>query len=599
MRIYVLTVRYRYLVAGSRTSEETPTQDERRRKQEMAAVHHMQPEVSRAARAPHLPHAQTRSPHANYCPQTCRADECRCQEQKRSHRTEEELRNIWGTQYENEEIREKILKTLMLAEVRIAAEEPEEEEKSMSENEQDSSEDASSSSDDRDKTVRRRKKEMGLGHCSKDNALYKLFVDAATIKCKTKRAAMNNASRLSQFLAFAIKENPTDSDWDQLVNTETAEKFLAALESCKQKDTTMETYVKTMSIALTFAEKRWKRVSSRPNSEEWQNCLQDAITFWGDKRRAYDRKARKIRNKNLAEGEEAIADTDACLLYVEDQAVLEAVQKALDRLSALAKLRTSLSFKKEKTEMANINAYNKLVRYMMSSAIIRNGGVRTGVLENLTIDELLAAREQPAHDSYQVKIAEHKTEETDVAHLILPKEDYLRMRTYLQDVRSKMRVKDKDHRKLLFVTTGGQPFRDSHRDANHWMEAHGYKRITTTLIRKATQTGVAAMSSEIQNDVSAHLSHSVSTARLHYRATTADTVQRRFDAVTRVQNNVRVLKRISPSEDFFQADEECPTKEAIEERMREVLRVPGLEIDGNTYKQIKDIYVARKQMAEN
>ena len=107
------------------------------------------------------------------------------------------------------------------------------------------------------------------------------------------------------------------------------------------------------------------------------------------------------------------------------------------------------------------------------------------------------------------------------------------------------------------------------------------------------------MSSEVQDDVSAHLSHSVSTAKLHYRATTADTVQRRFDAVTRVQNNMRVLKRISTTEVFFDNDEECPTKQAIEERMAEVLRVPGLEVDVNTYKQIKDIFIARKQLAQN
>jgi len=158
-----------------------------------------------------------------------------------------------------------------------------------------------------------------------------------------------------------------------------------------------------MVMALTFAEKRWKRVASRPTSEEWNNCLYDAITFWRDKRRSYDRKARKLRNKNLAEREEAIADIDACLMYVEDEEVVKAVQKALDTLSALAKLRAPLTFKK-KTEMKNINAYNKLVRYMMSSAIIGNGGVRTGVLENLTIDELLAGKEQPAHNNYRVKM---------------------------------------------------------------------------------------------------------------------------------------------------------------------------------------------------
>jgi len=284
---------------------------------------------------------------------------------------------------------------------------------------------------------------------------------------------------MSQYLAFAPKQYPEESSWDHLVNIPAAEEFLAALKNCKSKSATLLTYTKSLGLALSFAQKRWLRCPERPTEAEYNLKLTEATTFWADQQRNFDRKAKQQRNVKLATGAEVIADLDACNTYLEDAVVRAKLESSFKAVEDHAKLRSPLKF--TRADVTPTASYNYIIRYLMMSAIIRNGGPRTGVLENLKQTEVETAKKVQAagengavRTNYIVSVSEHKTKDSGITHLVLDEEDFPLWTRFLA-IRKKLRVSDRDSSKLFFVTTGGKPFRRPHDDINRYMKvSDGY-----------------------------------------------------------------------------------------------------------------------------
>jgi len=173
-------------------------------------------------------------------------------------------------------------------------------------------------------------------------------------------------------------------------------------------------------------------------------------------------------------------------------------------------------------------------------------------------------------------------------------ETYGMLRRFIA-VRRALKVK-KPHENLLFVTSGGLPFRTFAHDLNTWNKAHGYPdNVTPNMIRRATQDAAAAQGMDIQTDVCRHLAHSLATADRNYRSKDREAALRAGQAVELVQDNYRILRRAQRgARNFLGEFEDFPTPEVLQEFCRRALKKDTFHLTQKTYEDIKKIWESDK-----
>jgi len=163
---------------------------------------------------------------------------------------------------------------------------------------------------------------------------------------------------------------------------------------------------------------------------------------------------------------------------------------------------------------------------------------------------------------FTIFVANHKTWKDGVASVTLPQWLY---NLYVQyyDLRKSMLFKKESN--LFFVTSTGGPVRsDFYQDINEWMLKFGYPKLTSNGLRKATQTGAAEQSLEIQDLVCANLGHSKDTVIKNYRHKTAKQANHNYRAVQSVHKNIMALDHFRRSGDALFPDKIIPSRKEVE-----------------------------------
>ena len=241
--------------------------------------------------------------------------------------------------------------------------------------------------------------------------------------------------------------------------------------------------------------------------------------------------------------------------------------------------------------MLEVLAYNSVVRYSMMTIIIRNGGMRTGTVQNLRLQEVAGAAVDVAGNRV-VQIARHKNDSDGNASFVLSSEEYAEL-TQLIAVREKIRC-DKPNKNRVFVTTQGKKFPTHNKDINAWMVARNLPKITTNSIRKAVETAAASHSLEAQKMVANRLNHSLQTADSNYRAQTTTTIMREFEALQNVVNNERAIKIIVERRDIiFAGMDTFPTVEELSKKIAEELEIAELELREQVVKRARRAFEER------
>ena len=407
-----------------------------------------------------------------------------------------------------------------------------------------------------------------------------------------KRMGKNDRSlsceRLRQIFSFASKKKPEKSPWELLVDHLLCFEYLCeARDFCHSSAGTLLTYAKDMVALAECAKDRWVKHSDYPKTPEFQDDLRKTHTFWKDQQALLDKKCKAKKRQDLSTGREKVADLEKCYEYLEDEKVKTEVSNAFDRLGSAQRLSDRLKITRGDTAL--LEAWNTVMRYISMNIIIRNG-CRTGVIENMRITEFEAANR--LRGKWIVYVASHKREEDGAAKIRMREEDHAILSRFVK-IRRAVRVKQ-PHQDLLFVTTGGQPFRSVHEHINKWMADHKYPKLTTNMVRKAIQVAAAAQGTDMQTDVCSHLAHSLLTAENNYRSRDLEAAVRASDSVESCQDNYRALKiASSDTRAFFEGNTETfPTIEDLNAMFRRRMKKETVQLTAKTYADIREVWTA-------
>jgi len=120
-----------------------------------------------------------------------------------------------------------------------------------------------------------------------------------------------------------------------------------------------------------------------------------------------DKLTKAATTENLATGKTKVADLEELHAYLDDKHVKTAVEKSFSALETASRYQTKLSISRK--DAALLEAWNIVCRYLIMAAIVRNG-CRTGVMQNMTIQELQAANK--FRGKFVVLVAQHKSVNT-------------------------------------------------------------------------------------------------------------------------------------------------------------------------------------------
>jgi len=383
------------------------------------------------------------------------------------------VREIWGDKLDDPDTRALVRKTVVVTGSAWSDEGELQPGPSRQPANSDSDSDSSSTSEsveEQEGTLRQRKADLGLfKHVPEGHIVLKEFQAAFKKESTSADATKKTTERLSLFLGYAEDQNPTQIGYWALVNEEAAKKYVAANKQVRVKSATMVIYAKAVMKCLTLMKKRPKKMPSVPWGEPgFQQKFDQAIVEWSDVQKKYGRKAVRDRN-GLAKGEAVIASTPACYTYITSETERNRVKRDLERVKSFARSKTQLAF--GRGDVADVNAYNSLVCFLMIMLCIRNGGPRTGVLQNFRLSELEAAEEKD--EWVVVRIARHQTGQQGNASLVMSREEFPWLREYAE-IRRRIRCTDKEDKQRVFVTTGGLVFRTHNQDINRWMKKKWY-----------------------------------------------------------------------------------------------------------------------------
>ena len=129
----------------------------------------------------------------------------------------------------------------------------------------------------------------------------------------------------------------------------------------------------------------------------------------------------------MASGEKRTVNVDACFTYLECPNEQKKIKEDLKRLESFARTRTPVVF--TRGDVAETNAYNSVVRRIMTEAKIRSGGARTGVLQNTDIAQFEAGRKRGS--GYVVNVSRHKQGKKRNASIVFTATEYERAKRFL------------------------------------------------------------------------------------------------------------------------------------------------------------------------
>jgi len=524
-------------------------------------------------------------------------------QEKAAEEVAKALGEIWGEKLGDPATRELVKKTVIVSGLPWHDEEDEPQPgTSRQADDSDDSDSAAEDSPDSDEdeeggTLRQRKTEAGLfKHVADDHVVLEEFHAALKKETTSTDAIKKTLDRLSLFLGYVEDTTPDKTGYMALVQVKAAKDYIRANLQVRTKSTTIVIYAKAVLKCLQLMTKRPKKMPSVPwNTPGFKELYEQSKAEWADIQKKHGRKAVKARNDRLAKGHEVIASIPACYAYISSETERTRMKNSLEQIKTFARSKTHLTF--GRGDVAAVIAYNYVVRFLMMSMSIRNGGPRTGVLQNFRLSELENANVEGEH--VVVRVARHKTGQNGNASLVLTNEEFQWLQEFV-DVRRRIRSQDKEDRQRVFVTTGGLMYRTQTQDINTWMKRNNYPAITTNSIRRAIETAASNHSGDVQRTVAKHLHHSVDTADKNYRATTSEGVLRDFHIVANVINNQRALTKITQEmETLFVGMDDFPPIEEVQAALRRELQEQSLELSEATYKSAKQAFVKwRKGLGE-
>jgi len=512
----------------------------------------------------------------------------------------EVMDEIWGNLLEDPEIRAKVKKTCLVGGLKfdVGRPTPEESTRPTSQEQADASSSDSSESDEEDNrdedsaTVRQRKKDLNLHlRVPGDHQVIIEFEAALKKHSKSEDNVRKTVDRVASFLAFAELQHPSAQGYMAVVNIKASKEYMSLNKKAGVANATRLTYAKSMATLLQLMKTRQRKMPSVPwESAGYEDKYNEAVIFWQDYRRKTGRKTLKDRDEKLAKGEEVIADLGACYAYLDDPIVRQKFNANMERIRAFARVRSPLTF--GRGDVHEVLAYNSVVRYVMMNIIIRNGGMRTGTVQNLRLQEVAGAADDGVGNRI-IQISRHKNDNDGNASFVLSNQDYAHL-TELIAIREKIRC-DKGNKTRVFVTTQGKKFPTHSKEINTWMATRNLPKITTNSIRKAVETAAASHSLEAQKMVANRLNHSLQTADNNYRAQTTSTIMREFEALQNVVNNERAIKHIRENKDIlFAGMETFPNVQDLSAILAQELGIAGLELSEEAVKRARRAFEERE-----
>jgi len=502
--------------------------------------------------------------------------------------SEETCRAVFGDMFDRPGFREKLSVVLDKVGATIGEQSPPQEDVAA-ESESGGERDSSSEEEEADENLKTKSlvKRYLPYKAPSNSPLMEAYSDFVTLSAKSTASSANKIANFSRYLGFALHESKAspEKEMQLMVNVDLAKKFIKTLEfKCKAAPATIYNYVKAVKGCLDNAAGFWPQLL--PKGAIFRDKMRVALNTWKLLLTQWDRKYLDGKNQKLAEGNVNRADMGTCEEYFEDQAVRNRVNCALKRLAATKRTSTTFQISRESQDNKD---WMTVIGFLMSKILVSNS-VRSGVVQNLTIPEFLAAKGHGrAQSEFTIFVRTHKTSDKGVAAITVTKEDHRMMVEYLK-LREALRTKVKSNR--LFVTQGGLVVRSLHKDLNAWLKARRLPPITTNMIRKAVQTSAEEHPVEVQNRVSSALGHSSNTANLNYRAVTSREALRRHQAVRFVSLNALAMKLFeSRGEELF-PDADLPPRDEVEKLFRRELKSPRFKLSDATYASMLGLWEA-------
>ena len=425
---------------------------------------------------------------------------------------------------------------------------------------------------DKSESVRARKKRLGLDkHISPNDVVLQKYSEFISDRSHSEFNVKHSIARLSQYLGYVQHKYQESDPFYRLASVEASKQFIADMRACGAKDSTLLTYAKTVLQACKTARDRWVLQRDFPRDPVLLKELGLSVVAWEDTQRKLCHKAFIEKSKQVAEGEINAADLSLCYDYLDEQK--ENLEKNIEFLKEFVKTDKDITRKNKRA----IEAYNFVVQFLAMRTLIKRAP-RTGVLENVTVREFLAARR--SQSKYIVLVAKTKQSEKGPAEVVLDEEEYEEWKIFIKDIRSKLSFSRKNEN--VFITTGGLPYKHFNVHLNCWMKERGFQNVTTNMLRRAAVTGAATDTTEVQRAISESMHHSLETARKNYRMRTDVAAVNSAKSMEKVHANVRAKRwALNNLPEIASAFPQLPNKNELEAWLGEKLRFHLCLTDAN------------------
>jgi len=208
-----------------------------------------------------------------------------------------------------------------------------------------------------------------------------------------------------------------------------------------------------------------------PKEQHYHDGLTIANAFWQKKKKSFGRETQKEATERLTrKNAEAAANLNHLYEYIEDPGVKEKLETSMQVLEMLKK-RTTGSLTIPRNRSKEVAAWNTVIQYLSMWIFISNS-LRTGVLENLRIEEYEAGDSLRGH--YIICCAEQNTADSSGEANINLDSDQKSMLDRYYNIRKSMFVRKKENKTRFFVTTAGEMYRSFTSDLNLWNKKKGY-----------------------------------------------------------------------------------------------------------------------------
>ena len=349
---------------------------------------------------------------------------------------------------------------------------------------------------------------------------------------RNEATAKSIVADVTRFFESAAGSTSLDYTTSQLLSLQNLQNFYADLKREGKAATTIAEKLRRVRDAIKYSQSLLNEEASDNQIYIRAQKAVDTVSLW----------VRSMAKPIKLQRQKHTQKTAGRLAFIEDPYELIRGKKMLKTIkSAVANLRKGFN-----------RCDAKLLTAYCAAQIIYQNSQRSGVIENVTIEEY-NNRIQNEKEKVVITCAEHKTGTQGAAQLVIDRKSEMLLERYSKLVRDKIQAND-DSKHLLFVTTTGKRYTQVYRKLKEVFKEYKIDLPTPSDYRIVVSTDASDfLKDEDYRAVARHLGHSTETSRRFYEIARPDSAVKVHGTIKKMAKerrwparDITTLRRIWP-----------------------------------------------------